>query len=94
MELDEISGTGGDHDIPQEMAAQRIKLFFFIYRALLSILTLRVNVPFNSLCKHFLISVSNSNKRAIIRRSKLVFKVFSNILKQSIILRFISKYIN
>jgi hypothetical protein len=55
---------------------------------------LRIDASFGNVREYFLISVSNSNKRAIIRKSKPAFKVFSNILKQSIVSRFISKYIN
>jgi hypothetical protein len=36
----------------------------------------------------------NSSKRAIIKRSKPAFKVFNNVLKQSIVPRFVSERIN
>jgi hypothetical protein len=55
---------------------------------------LKINASFNNVYKYSLINVLNNSKRAIIKKNKLAFKVFSNILKQSIVLRFINKYIN
>jgi hypothetical protein len=55
---------------------------------------LKINASFSSVREYPLVGVSNSSKRVAIRRSEPAFKVFSNVLEQSIVSRFISKYIN